>query len=116
MDGYDEVSLTGPFKWISNDQESLLTPSEIGMKTVQPEDLAGGNTIEEAAKIFWDVINGNGTDAQNQVVVANSGFALQCARPEWTLAKAFDEANESLMQGRALRSFKNLIGDKIINV
>ena len=40
MDGYDEVSLTGPFKWISNDQESLVAPAEIGMEVVQPEDLS----------------------------------------------------------------------------
>ena len=116
MDGYDEISLTGPFKWISNQQESLVSPEDIGLPVVQPQELAGGTTVEEAAKIFWEVINGRGTNAQNQVVIANSGFALHCARPEWTLSQAIDQATESLMQGKALNSFKKLIGDKIKHI
>jgi anthranilate phosphoribosyltransferase len=116
MDGYDEISLTGPFKWISNQQESLVSPADIGLPIVQPQELAGGTTVEEAAKIFWEVINGRGTDAQNHVVIANSGFALHCARPDWTLPQAIDQATESLMQGKALSSFKKLIGDKIKHI
>lgn len=110
VDGYDEVSLTGPFKWISNHQESVVNPEDLGMSLVQPQDLAGGSTVEEAAQIFWKVLNGQGTEAQNQVVIANSGLALQCARPELSLTEALDQARESLMQGKALGSFKKLVG------
>ena len=113
LDGYDEVSLTGPFKWISNDQESLVYPEDLGMVAVQPEDLAGGATVEEAAEIFWKVINGEGTETQNQVVIANSGLALLCAQPDLSLGEALEKARESLMDGKALGSFKKLIGKKI---
>lgn len=116
LDGYDEVSLTGPFKWISNDQESLVDPVEWGFSICKPEDLFGGSTVEEAAKIFWKVLNGQGTPAQNEVVVANAGLALHCARPELNRSLAFEEARESLMQGKALKSFKRLIGDGITNI
>lgn len=116
LDGYDEVSLTGPFKWISNQQESLCRPEDLGMSLLQPEELAGGSTVEESAGIFWRVINGKGTDAQNQVVIANSGLALRCARPSLSVEDALDQARESLMQGKALNSFKNLIGKNLINI
>ncbi|GJM28197.1 MAG: anthranilate phosphoribosyltransferase [Cyclobacteriaceae bacterium] len=116
MDGYDEVSLTGPFKWISNNQESLVHPADIGMSLLQPEQLAGGATIKESADIFWNVLNAKGTEAQNQVVVANSALALQCAGPELSFSTALDKARESLMQGKALLSFKKLIGEKITNI
>lgn len=116
MDGYDEVSLTGPFKWISNDQESLVNPAEFGFSICQPQALSGGDTVEEAAQIFWNVLNGQGTLAQNDVVIANSGLALNCARPELNITEAFDQARESLMQGKALNSFKKLIGDKLKNI
>jgi len=116
LDGYDEVSLTGPFKWISNRSEALVNPVEWGFNIYPPEALSGGTTVEEAAKIFWEVLNGKGTPAQNEVVIANSGMALHCARPEISHAQAFDQAKESLMQGKALNSFKKLIGEKIKNI
>ena len=116
LDGYDEVSLTGPFKWISNDQESLVEPADLGSVLIEPEALAGGSTVEEAAKIFWDVLNGKGTEAQNEVVIINSGLALQCARPELSLKEACEQARESLMQGGALNSFKKLVGEKMVNI
>jgi len=116
LDGYDEVSLTGPFKWITNNQDSLVDPTEWGFDICHPEALSGGTTIEEAAKIFWSVLNGNGTVAQNEVVIVNAGLALYCARPELNLSLVFDQARESLMQGKALNSFKKLVGDGITNI
>ena len=115
LDGYDEISLTGPFKWISQNQESLVNPEDLGMTTVQPEELAGGSTVAKAATIFWNVLNGQGTEAQNQTVIANSGLALQCARPELSISEAIDQARESLMGGKALGSFKKLVGEKLVN-
>ncbi len=116
LDGYDEISLTGPFKWITNEQESLVYPEDLGMSQVQPEDLAGGTTVEEAAEIFWKVLNGQGTTAQNKVVIANSGLALKCARPQLSKKEALDQARESLLAGKALASFKALIESKTTTV
>jgi anthranilate phosphoribosyltransferase len=113
LDGYDEVSLTGPFKLITNHQESLVHPADLGMPLIKPQELAGGTTVEEAAAIFRNVITGKGTAAQNQVVIANSGLPLHCARPGLSVLEAIEQARESLMSGKALDSFKKLVGEEI---
>ena len=40
-DGYDEISLTSPFKVADNSREIILTPADLGMPTVKEEDLYG---------------------------------------------------------------------------
>ena len=79
LDGYDEISLTDDTKVITNAGEKVFTPEQIGKRMVQPQDIYGGNTPEEAAKIFLKIIKGEGTFAQNAVVFANSAMALQCS-------------------------------------
>ena len=41
-----------------------------------PSDIYGGNSTEEAAKIFLKILKGEGTWAQNAVVMANAAMAL----------------------------------------
>ncbi len=108
LDGYDEISLTGDFKLISNSGESLLAPEEIGFNKLNPEDLYGGQTIEESAGIFLAILEGNGTDAQNDAVTANSGMAFKCYYPEKSSDECFQMARESLYGGKALKVLKNL--------
>ena len=43
---------------------------------VSPDDIHGGNSTEEAAKIFLKILKGEGTWAQNAVVMANAAMAL----------------------------------------
>lgn len=108
LDGYDEISLTGAFKTISNASEQLIQPEDIGLKRLSLEMIKGGTTVQESAKIFMDILKGNGTEAQNQVVLANAAFALQCYY-ETSLEEAFAKAAESLQSGKALQSFNKLI-------
>ncbi|MDH3708445.1 MAG: anthranilate phosphoribosyltransferase [Cyclobacteriaceae bacterium] len=110
LDGYDEVSLTGDFKLITNDREEVLGPKNLGLPQYQPEALSGGNSIEEAAEIFWNVLQGKGTAAQHDVVIANAGLALHCAQPNRTRDEALDHARNSLLEGKALECFKKLTG------
>jgi len=109
LDGYDEVSLTGPFKIVGRNDESIISPEELGMQYVKPEELLGGKTVEESAKIFMNVLEGRGTPAQNQVATANAGMALYCAHPEEGLESAMTKAGESLKSGRALEALKKFI-------
>src|SRR6187551_3600289 len=51
LDGYDEVSLTGPFKFFYNAGERIMEPSEIGLPKLKYADIRGGETVEESAKI-----------------------------------------------------------------
>ncbi len=101
LDGYDEVSLTGNFKAISNGGEQLYAPGDLNLKMVQPEQIAGGATVEASARIFKTVLTGDGTDAQNSVVITNAAMALQCYHPQWSLEQSLDAAKDSLLSGKA---------------
>ena len=107
-DGYDEISLTGPFRFISNTGSGKLDPKDLNMKQLKAEDLFGGKTIEEAASIFFHVLNGSGTEAQHQVVIANSALALKTINPSKDLASCIEEAADSLYGKHALTAFKKL--------
>ena len=81
LDGYDEISLTGGFKMVDATDEKILFPSDLGLNTYAPEELQGGKTIEASAKIFSSVLEGNGTQAQKDVAIANAAMALFCSEP-----------------------------------
>ncbi len=42
LDGYDEISLTGPFKMITNGGEKLYHPQGLGLEQLSPESILGG--------------------------------------------------------------------------
>ncbi|GAB2802419.1 anthranilate phosphoribosyltransferase [Rhabdobacter roseus] len=109
LDGYDEVSLTGPFKIITAHTEQVLLPSQLGLETLRPEALSGGETVEASARIFMNVLNNEATPAQKQVVVANAALALHGANPNLALADAVAAARESLESKKALDCFKKLV-------
>lgn len=109
IDGYDEISLTGPFKVITQNGEKLMAPPDLNLKTLSPEEIAGGHVVEEAAKIFTGVISGNGTEAQNNVVIANAGLAIHCFYPEKDILTCVDMARESLLSGKAEAALKRLL-------
>jgi anthranilate phosphoribosyltransferase len=109
LDGYDEIVLTDRFRSISRKEDKIYSPEDICFDLVKPEDLHGGDSISEAADIFIKVLEGKGTVAQTNVVLANSAFAIQCYYQE----KSFDEcvsiAKESIESGKAYNSLKKLI-------
>jgi anthranilate phosphoribosyltransferase len=109
LDGYDEVSLTGDFKMLTRADEQIIGPDDLGLHTFDPTELSGGNTVEEAAKIFMSVLEGRSTRAQKEVAIANAAMALYCADNTLGLRGAVDKARESLESGKALNSFKKLI-------
>lgn len=109
LDGYDEISLTGKFKAISNFGEILFSPEEIGFNTQKQSDIFGGETIQDAAKIFVNVLNNKSTDKQKNVVLANSSFAIKCLEPNKSLEDCIAIANESIGSGNAYQSLKKLI-------
>ncbi len=109
LDGYDEISLTNDTKVITNKGEFIMTPEQLGKRMVQQSDIHGGNSIEEAAKIFTKILSGEGTWAQNAVVMANAAMGLYCTGVYKTYDDAFAAAIESLESGRANDCLKKLI-------
>jgi anthranilate phosphoribosyltransferase len=109
LDGYDEISLTGDFRIQSNHLDSIQRPADIGFEKLNASSIKGGETVQDSAKIFLEIIGGNGSQAQNNVVVANAGYAIQCLHPEKELSECFEIARQSLLGGFALTSFKKLM-------
>jgi anthranilate phosphoribosyltransferase len=109
LDGYDEVSLTGPFKFFYNGGEKIAEPRDIGLPQLQYSDIKGGNTVQESADVFMNVLQGKGTVAQNAAVIANAGMSLYAGHQEQGIPKAMERAREALESGKALEAFKKLI-------
>ena len=101
LDGYDEISLTNDTKVITQSGERIMTPEQLGKRTVTAADIHGGNSVEEAAKIFITILKGEGTWAQNAVVLANATMALHCTGKYLSYDAAYNAAVESLESGRA---------------
>ncbi|MFK7951261.1 MAG: anthranilate phosphoribosyltransferase [Ekhidna sp.] len=108
LDGYDEISLTSDFKLISQNEESLVSPEEMGMPQLTQGSLHGGETIEDAAKIFNTILSGNGTEPQNNAVFANAGLAISTVKRH-TIKEGIEEARETLQSGKAMQSFKKFL-------
>ena len=108
LDGYDEISLTGKAKIISNHSEKLFSPEDLGLIKIKQEAIFGGDTIKDAAKIFVDIVNGKGTEAQNNVVCANAGLAIATSK-QISHQEGFELAKESLFSGKAKTSLEKLI-------
>ncbi len=108
LDGYDEISLTGNTKVISNHSETMLSPNDLGVKQIKQQEIFGGNSVEDAAKIFTNVISGKGTEAQNNVVCANAGLAIATTK-QISHKEGFELAKESLLSGTAKKQLETLI-------
>lgn len=109
LDGYDEISLTGNFKVTGNNDDAILTAQDLGLEEVDADALKGGETVEDSAKIFMNILNGEGTKAQNSAAIANAGMALYCAGKASGIKEGVALAEESLMSKKALQAFNKFI-------
>lgn len=109
LDGYDEISLTSPFKVATTTGERLLTAADLGLGQCTQADLYGGDTVEEASQVFDSVLDGSASRAKRDCVIANSAFALLTLEPEIGIARAVDQARESLESGAALDHFRRFV-------
>ncbi|HVT86078.1 MAG TPA: anthranilate phosphoribosyltransferase [Chitinophagaceae bacterium] len=109
LDGYDEISLTNDTKVITNKGESILTAEQLGKRMVNASDISGGASVEEAAKIFMNILKGEGSWAQNAVVLANAAMALNSTGNYKNYDEAYNAAVESLESGKAKASLDKLI-------
>lgn len=109
LDGYDEISLTGDVKVFSNNGEICFSPQEIGLQKNQPDEIAAYGGIEEAKAIFLDIIQGGGTPAQRNVVLANAGLGVSTFK-DISIEEGIALAAESIDSGNAMKCLKALIG------
>lgn len=109
LDGYDEISLTGKFKTINRFGENMYSLDAIGFEKIKESAIHGGETVSQASEIFTNILKGQGTEAQNQVVLINAALAIQTIKPQLSIADAYYEAEESLVSKKAFESFNNLL-------
>jgi len=107
LDGYDEISLTGNTKIVSRNTESLLAPKDLNLEIIEKSDIYGGDSVKKAAQIFTSILDGNGTDAQNNVVCANAGLAIATAK-NISHQAGFEMAKEALLSKQAQTTFNLL--------
>ncbi|WP_345992793.1 anthranilate phosphoribosyltransferase [Chryseobacterium sp. Chry.R1] len=109
LDGYDEISLTHDSKIITKKGENIYSSEDLGFDPVSPESIQAGKTIQEAARIFRNILEGKGTDSQNAVVLANAAVALYHTEKFGSYDDCLLLAQESLHGGKALRSLELLL-------
>ena len=107
LDGFDEISLTDETKIISRNTESVLKPENFNLNRINVEEIKGGESIQSAAKLFYTIISGKGTKAQNDVVCANAAMAISTVE-NCSILTGFDKAKESLESLSALKKMKLL--------
>lgn len=110
LDGYDEISLTGDTKVITNKGEQIISAEKLGKRTVLSSELHGGNTPEEAAAVFLKILKREGSWSQNAVVIANAAMALHCTGKYESYEACYQLAVESLESGKAYKCLQNLVG------
>jgi len=109
LDGYDEISLTGGFKLFTKQGEELITPEDLGFKNIAQSELFGGSSVADAARIFKTILEGNGTEAQNNVVLTNAAFALKIVNENKSFQDTFAAAKESLFGLKAKACLEKLV-------
>jgi anthranilate phosphoribosyltransferase len=109
LDGYDEISLTSGFKLFTKGKEELITPEDLGLKRLQQSEIFGGNSVKEAAEIFVSILDGSGTEAQNNAVLANAAFALKILDAAKSFENAYAEAKDSLLGLKAKDCLNKLV-------
>ncbi|MBL7934340.1 MAG: anthranilate phosphoribosyltransferase [Bacteroidia bacterium] len=108
IDGYDEVSLTSSFKYITKTTEQTVDPETLGFSLLKEEDVFGGKTIRDAANIFVNVLKNECTSAQKNVVIINSALAMNAYEPVKTVQECINICKETIESKKTYTLFKNL--------
>lgn len=99
IDGYDEVTLTAPLLVATERGSYELAPSDFGASVLQPGDILGGTTIAESATILRTILQGKGTQPQEDVVSASAGLVMWTKEGSGTLAEHVTRAREVIRSG-----------------
>lgn len=106
LDGYDELTLTDETRILSEDNDFIRNASSYQTNSIRPEELSGGESIQQAALIVREIVNGRGTKAQNDVIAANTAEAMLCYNKNLNPKEAFKEAHEFLKSAQTAKHFK----------
>lgn len=109
LDGYDEISLTGVTKFVTENGEQLMEPEDFGQTKLNPTMIHGSDSIQGATALFKGILNGEGTPEQNSVVLTNAAVGIQCLDRNKSFSDAYEEAKAALESGSAKENLNRLI-------
>lgn len=113
LDGCDEISLTSQAIVSDKQGEHLFAAGDFGMSNLSYDEIKEGENISSSVIIFNNVLNNNATEAQINVVTANSAltlFQVRKAKGEQSvLLDCVAEAKEAIVSGKARRTFSKLL-------
>ena len=107
LDGYDEISLTSDFMKISRNDSTINSPDYFGFNKINPDEIKGGESIEDSASIFTKILENKATKSQTDVVLANSAIAIQTITNK-TIDECMSIAKQSIDSGSALNCLKKI--------
>ena len=107
LDGYDEISLTSDFMKISRNDSTINSPDYFGFNKINPDEIKGGESIEDSASIFTKILENNAKKSQTDVVLANSAIAIQTITNK-TIDECLSIAKQSIDSGSALNCLKKI--------
>ena len=111
FDGYDEISGTGDFKVYMPEGEKIVSPQQFNLPLIKEEHLFGGDTIEEAAIIFSNVLKNEATKEQTEVVSLNAAYAVHCYTNK-SITDCMQQTREVIQSKKAHQLFTNLINNQ----
>ena len=111
LPGIDEISPCGPTRVAELSSEGIreyeITPEELGLERVRPEELAGGDPAENARTIRA-VLEGADVPARTAVLLnATAAIVVDGGADDWESALAV--ASASIDEGRAARALDRLV-------
>ena len=107
LDGYDEISLTSDFMKISRNDSTINSPDYFGFDKINPDEIKGGESIEDSASIFTKILENKATKSQTDVVLANSAIAIHTITNK-TIDECLSIAKQSIDSGSALNCLKKI--------
>ncbi len=85
-----------------------IDPETLGIKKVPFEAILGGDKIKNAA-IFRDILNNRATDAQRDMVLINTAYALIADGIARDAQEGLEIARDGLLSGRASKKLDQII-------
>jgi anthranilate phosphoribosyltransferase len=111
-DGMDEVSVCAPTNAVYFDEsvqkELEIDPNDYGIKFHNPNEIQGGDAIQNA-RITYELLKNPTKDAKHDIVLINASLALVSSDIARDIKEGIEIANESILSKKAFSKLQQII-------
>lgn len=112
-DSMDEITVTGK-TIVAELRDGMVKkyqfdPADIGIKRWSANELKGGRTAKENAKLLLSVLKGEEREAKRDIVLINAAAAIYVSETSPDINDALGRAAESIDSGKALSKLNELV-------